>query len=186
MSKRTREQEDLDRGVALSLSEHPADLPPAPADLDDDLNRAIAASLADSSRRRQRPPPSDAWDCRICTLSNDGANGRCAACGSDRVAPHAAALACSSPPGRADLRCGLPGCNRPRSHYDFCSEEHQRRAAARGLLPTQSEGEDRVFCGASGDYACALLTNKSTERAGVVSQFREAWRKPTALPRVER
>ena len=54
------------------------------------------------------------------------------------------------------------------------------------LLPTQTPGEERVFVGASGDYSCALLTNQSPQRADVIRQFREAWRKPSTVPRVER
>ena len=56
------------------------------------------------------------------------------------------------------------------------------QALARGLLPTQSMDEERVFVGASGDFTCALLTNRSEERGRIVAHFREAWRKESAPP----
>lgn len=120
-------------------------------------------------------------------MANDDKDGRCAACGRDRSSPYASAAEPSaSASTQREWRCGLPGCARPRAHFDYCSEDHQRRAAARRLLAPTNVGEERVFCGASGDFACALLTNRSDERASVIAQFREAWRKPERPPRVER
>ena len=199
MSKRSRgasnhheeldHDEDLDRALALSLAAPPEEEAHAWADAQERLQKAnscaldqaVAASLDEES---QLPTSADGtWDCKICTLTNANSNGRCEACGHDRVNPHASR---PSLPDRTEWRCGLPGCNKPRVHFDFCSEDHKRRAAVRGLLPTQTPGEERVFVGASGDYTCALLTNQSSQRSDVVRQFKEAWRKPTPVPRVER
>ena len=180
-AKRDREDEDLDHAIAASLQDfedgRPPPLPPLLHDPEEDaLERAIAASMQSAAAAT--------WDCRICTFGNSTTEGRCTMCGSDRIAPYAAKA--SMPKAQSEWRCGLPGCAKSRTHFDFCSEDHQRRAAQRGLLAPQSVDEERVFCGASGDYACALLTNKSAERASVVQQFREKWSKPEPCPRVER
>lgn len=145
------------------------------------LDHAIAVSISDADESAAK----HSWDCAKCTLTNENASGRCAACGADRAAPFSAAGS-RAPLATSEWRCGLPGCVRPRAHFDFCTPEHQRKAAMRGLLPTQSAGEERVFLGASGDFAVALLTNQAAERATVIEQFRHAWRKPTPCPRVER
>ena len=55
-----------------------------------------------------------------------------------------------------------------------------------GCVSRINSGEERVFLGSSGDYTCALLTNKSAVRQGVIDQFRSAWKKPGPCPRVER
>ena len=184
-AKRSRQDEELDRAIALSLADAPPSPPPPPPpppsdEVDDsDLEGAIAASLTEP-----QPTNQGSWDCRVCTLSNSTEQGRCAACGSDRTAPYASKAPNQS--AQAEWRCGLPGCSRPRSHFEFCCQEHQQRAASRGLLAPTTQSEDRIYCGANGEFACALLTNKSEERASVIAQFRKAWRKPEPTPRVER
>ena len=174
MAKRMREEEELDEAIARSLSEAAAP--------NDDIDRAIAASLDE-----EHSVPVQAfntWDCCVCTRTNFCSSGRCESCGHDRRTPYAAKE--STLMAREEWRCGLPGCVQPRVHFDFCCADHRERAARRGLLPPRHEGEDRVFCGASGDFTCALLTNKSTDRADVVNQFKLTWRKSNCVPRVER
>jgi hypothetical protein len=187
MSKRSRSADELDRALALSLAESVDQEASAWAEARERVQKAdreaLDHAIASSLQEVAEPPSTNTWDCAICTLTNDESSGRCEVCGSDRATPYAAR---QRPPERTEWRCGLPGCNRPRVHFDFCCEDHKSRAAARGLLPTQTPGEDRVFVGASGDYSCALLTNQSPQRGDVVRQFREAWRKPGAVPRVER
>lgn len=179
------DDDDLNRALALSLADTDAESKAwaaakarAEAASNLALDQAIATSLADADEAAAKI----AWDCAKCTLTNNGSSGRCEACGADRVAPFSARPAATP----NEWRCGLPGCVRPRAHFDFCSPEHQRKAAERGLLPTQSPAEERVFVGASGDFSVALLTNRAAERGAVVEQFRHAWRKPTPCPRVER
>eukprot|EP00035_Acanthoeca_spectabilis_P013267 m.244149 g.244149 ORF g.244149 m.244149 type:complete len:316 (-) comp15843_c0_seq4:3173-4120(-) len=126
------------------------------------------------------------WDCAKCTLRNEEAAGRCAACLSDRVAPFSSGIwdpEYSRP--TEPTQCGLPGCVASRAHHDYCTEEHERRALARGLLAPAVPGVERVFVGATGEYACALLTKAHPDRAGLIAQFQSMWRKP-GRPRVER
>ena len=136
MSKRSRDDDDeeLDRAIALSLAVTPEQEACAWAEARDRmettnreaLDRAIASSLQEEAEKPAAS--SNTWDCAICTLTNDQSNGRCEACGSDRATPYAAR---QHSPERREWRCGLPGCNEPRVHFDFCCEDHKQRALAR-------------------------------------------------------
>jgi len=182
---RQRDEDDndeLDRAIALSFADTGqesvwAEASDAWACLT--LDRAIAASLDEELELQ----PADGWDCALCTLTNASSTGRCACCSADRVNPYASKE--RAPTARPETRCGLPGCNRTRTYFDYCSEDHQRRACDRRMLAPQSEGEDRVFLGATGDFTCALLTQNHADWASVVRQFRAYWLKGQ-VPRVER
>lgn len=141
MSKRSRsdDDEELDRALALSLAESPEQearmWATAQERMENADREALDHAIASSLQEEADEPASNSstWDCAICTLSNDESNGRCEACGSDRVTPYAAR---QHSPERREWRCGLPGCNRPRVHFDFCCEDHKRRAFARGYALT--------------------------------------------------
>ena len=178
------EAEDFDRAIAASLA--------VPVDeryqhQDEDLDRAIAESLAVAPSESDNVRlPSGSWHCVRCTLVNKAEAGRCAACKADRRSPYTTASGSGSPATAAPQQCGLPGCTRERQLHGFCTEDHKQRAEQRGLLAPTDPSVERVFVGATGEYACALLTRASSDRADVIKQFLEAWRKPGPVPRVER
>jgi hypothetical protein len=192
MTRRAHDDDDgLNRAIALSLADTEAESRAwaevrarAEARSRLELDQAVAVSLHDQEVKATAGPSADGWDCKRCTLTNDADSGRCEMCGADRATPFAARDA--PPAAEAEWRCGLPGCNKPRVHFDFCCEDHKQRAAARGYLAPRSVGVERCFVGATGDYSCELLTNRHPDRARVVEHFRMAWRKPSAVPRVER
>lgn len=172
------EEDDVARAIAASLVEDHHDA---------DVDWAIATSLAEAENGQDDARlPSGCWHCVRCTLVNRVEAGRCAACKADREAPFTAASGGITTVAAALQQCGLPGCNRDRQVNGFCTEDHKQRAERRGLLAPENPGVERVFVGATGEYACELLTKASPERASVISQFAKAWRKPSAVPRVER
>lgn len=181
------EEEHIDWAIANSLAA--ASEPERHVKDDVDLDLAIAQSLAEDASERDDALLSirGSWHCVQCTLVNKAESGRCDACQADREAPFAAAFERNTSAGYArPQRCGLPGCTQERQRHGFCSEDHKQRAERRGLLAPECRGVERVFRGATGEYACDLLTKESPERAGVIEQFGNAWRKPGAVPRVER
>ena len=175
------EAEDIDRAIAASLAEAAGEVDEEHMDQGEDIDWAIASSLDEQDDVRL---PSGCWHCVRCTLVNKADAGRCDACLADREAPYTSYAGSST--AAAPQRCGLPGCNRARQLHGFCTTDHKRRAESRGLLAPARPGVERVFVGATGEYACDLLTKASPERQSVIEQFVNAWRKPGAVPRVER
>jgi hypothetical protein len=182
------EDEDFDFAIAASLTEAASKDTDDQSSEDEDVDLAIARSLAEVAEEQDEAMrlPRGAWHCVRCTLVNPAEMGRCGACAADRVAPYASAHQSHANAPAQPLRCGLPGCNQGRQHYGFCSENHKKRAESRGLLAPARPDVERVFVGATGEYACDLLTRASPERDGVIEQFTRAWRKPGLVPRVER
>ena len=109
--KRNREEEEVDRAIALSLAsvadQRAAYRAAETQQHEEELSCAVAASLAEVDPEPVCRAPGE-WDCLRCTRTNPADAGRCASCESDRMAPFASAR----PAAVTEVRCGLAGCSR--------------------------------------------------------------------------
>ena len=190
--KRNREDEEVDRAIALSLAsvadQRAAYRAAETQQHEEELSCAVAASLAEVDPEPVWRAPGE-WDCLRCTRTNTADAGRCASCESDRMAPFASAR----PAAVTEVRCGLAGCSRLKAVRDYCCLEHENRALGRRMAAPTDAGVDKVIYGASGDHAYHHLTRRDPTREGVCRRFLDHWEKDApgaagfvATPRVER
>lgn len=168
--------DEVDRAIALSLASVPdqraAYRAAATQQHEEELSCAVAASLAEAQPEPVCRAPGE-WDCLRCTLTNPADAGRCASCESDRVAPFASAR----PAAVTEVRCGLAGCSKLKVVRDYCCLEHENRAMGRRMAAPTDAGVDKVIYGASGDHAYHHLTRRDAAREGVCRRFLDHWEK---------
>jgi hypothetical protein len=148
---------------------------------DDDFSRAVALSL----------DPNERVDAFVVRCQLDGCKKRCPL---DKTTGGTWDFCCKEHAKRATTLaqrpCGLPGCNiKAKLPSDYCSEDHKRRADERGLLAPHEYGVERVYLGASRDYAVSIMMHRHHKYNTVRAEFLEAWRKDygnLSEPRVKR